>query len=83
MRECHSKHNKMESSKRKHSVPVTEEMQGLLDQFETKSIQTSLNQLEQDVTPIKTSLEKKKPKVSLADLSAKIDIILEYIGRSA
>ena len=73
----------MESSKRKHSVPVTEEMQGLLDQFETKSIQTSLNQLEQDVTTIKTSLEKKKPKVSLADLSAKIDIILEYIGRSA
>ena len=72
----------MESSKRKHTVPVTEEMQGLLDQFETKSIQTSLNQLEQDVTTIKTSLEKKKPKISLADLSAKIDIILEHIGRS-
>ena len=72
----------MESSKRKHTVPVTEEMQGLLDQFETKSIQTSLNQLEQDVTTIKTSLEKKKPKISLADLNAKIDIILEYIGRS-
>ena len=72
----------MESSKRKHTVPVTEEMQGLLDQFETKSIQTSLNQLEQDVTTIKTSLEKKKPKISLADLSAKIDIILDYIGRS-
>ena len=60
---------------------ATEDMQDLLSQFENKSVQSLLDQLEQNVTSIKTNLEKKKPKVSLADLSAKIDIILEYIGR--
>ena len=60
-----------------------ESMQHLLDQFEKneeKSIQTSLDQMGQDISTIKTNLEKKKPKVTLSDLNAKLDIILQYIG---
>ena len=78
------------SSKRTNSDYVTkagEEMQDFLDKFETRkteltqqeSIKNTLEQLEQDVTSIKTSLEKKKPKVTLTEVNDKVDMILEIL----
>ena len=49
-------------------------------QSDQKSIQTSLDEIGQDISHIKSNLEKKKPKVTLGDLNAKLDIILQYIG---
>ena len=60
-----------------------EGMRGILSQFEIpdeKSIQASLDQLGQDICEIKKNTDKKKPKVTLSDLNAKLDIILQYIG---
>ena len=45
-----------------------------------RKIQDTLDQLEQDVTCIKTSLEKRKPKVTLGQLNKKIDTILEILN---
>ena len=60
-----------------------EGMRSILSQFEIpdeKSIQASLDQLGQDICEIKKNTDKKKPKVTLSDLNAKLDIILQYIG---
>ena len=60
-----------------------EGMRGILSQFEIpdeKSIQASLDQLGQDISEIKKNIDKKKPKVTLSDLNAKLDILLQYIG---
>ena len=60
-----------------------EGMRDLLSQFEIpdeKSIQASLDQLGQDISEIKRNTDKKKPKVTLSDLNAKLDIILQYIA---
>ena len=43
------------------------------------SIQTSLDQLGNDISLIKTQLVKKKPKTTLADVSDKVDQILQYL----
>ena len=59
-----------------------DDAQELIFQFpdtDQKSIQTSLNQLGEDISHIKTSLEKKKPKITLVDLNDKLDIILQYL----
>ena len=65
------------------STKAGEEMQDFLGQFETEltheSIKNTLEQLEQDVTSIKTSLEKKKPKVTLGEVNDKVDMILEIL----
>ena len=42
-------------------------------------IQNTLEQLEHDVTSIKTSLEKKRPKVSLSEINGKVNTILEIL----
>ena len=42
-------------------------------------IQTSLDQLGNDISLIKTQLVKKKPKTTLADVSDKVDQILQYL----
>ena len=57
-------------------------MQDILSQFEISdnSIQTSLVQIGHDILDIKEKIEKKKPKVTLADINAKLDIILQYLG---
>ena len=60
-----------------------EGMRDILSQFEIpdeKSIQASLDQLGQDICEIKKNTDKKKPKVTLSDLNAKLDILLQYIG---
>ena len=60
-----------------------EGMRSILSQFEIpdeKSIQASLDQLGQDICEIKKNTDKKKPKVTLSDLNAKLDILLQYIG---
>ena len=60
-----------------------EGMRSILSQFEIpdeKSIQASLDQLGQDICEIKKNSDKKKPKVTLSDLNAKLDILLQYIG---
>ena len=59
-----------------------EGMRDILSQFEIpdeKSIQASLDQLGQDISEIKRNTDK-KPKVTLSDLNAKLDIILQYIA---
>ena len=59
-----------------------EGMRSILSQFEIpdeKSIQASLDQLGQDISEIKRNTDK-KPKVTLSDLNAKLDIILQYIA---
>ena len=43
------------------------------------SIQTSLDQLGNDISLIKTQLVKKKPKTTLADVNDKVDQILQYL----
>ena len=45
----------------------------------TESIQSSLDQLGNDITVIKSQLEKKKTKVSLVEINNKLDQVLEYI----
>ena len=60
-----------------------EGMRDILSQFEVtdeKSIQSSLHQMGQDISDIKRNIDKKKPKVTLSDLNAKLDTILQYIG---
>ena len=60
-----------------------EGMRSILSQFEIpdeKSIQASLDQLGQDISEIKKNIDKKKPKVTLSDLNAKLDTLLQYIG---
>ena len=60
-----------------------EGMRDILSQFEVtdeKSIQSSLHQMGQDISDIKRKIDKKKPKVTLSDLNAKLDTILQYIG---
>ena len=44
-----------------------------------KRIESALEQLEQNVTCIKSSLEKKKPKITLYELNEKIETILEIL----
>ena len=66
-------------------TPEMQEMQDMLTQFpiqdsaEQKTIQTSLEQLEQDVTSIKSTLEQKKPKVTLVQLNNKLDVVIEIL----
>ena len=63
------------------------DMQDFLDQFPTtsysknkeKTLERTLEQLEQDVTCIKSSLEKKRPKVTLSEVNDKVDMILEMV----
>ena len=58
-------------------------MQDILSQFEVSSdnsIQISLNQIGHDISDIKERIDKKKPKVTLADINAKLDIILQHLG---
>ena len=55
---------------------------GLLPQFEQteeSKIQNTLNQLGEDISIIKTNLEKKKPKITLSDISEKLDLIIHYL----
>ena len=72
--------------------PRFDEMQDFLEQYpispvresvespaKQSKIENALEQLEQDVSCIKTSLEKKKPKVSLSQVNDKLDTILEII----
>ena len=45
------------------------------------SIRTSLVQIGHDISDIKEKIDKKrKPPVTLADVNAKLDIILQYLG---
>ena len=63
-----------------------QDMQSFLDQFPvqethiapsvTSKIENVLEQLEQDVTSIKSNLEKKRPKVTISTLNEKVDQIL-------
>ena len=45
----------------------------------TESIQSSLDQLGNDITVIKSQLEKKKTKVTLVEINNKLDQVLQYI----
>ena len=56
-------------------------MQDILSQFEVSdsSIRTSLIQIGHDISEIKEKIEKGKPKVTFADINAKLDIILQYL----
>ena len=63
-------------------------MQNVLDQFPVQEtyeapykIENVLEQLEQDVTCIKTSLEKKRSKVTLSQVNDKVDQILNIIQK--
>ena len=49
------------------------------DGYQQQQIQTSLDQLGNDISLIKTQLVKKKPKTTLADVSDKVDQILQYL----
>ena len=65
---------------------IGKDMQSFLDQFPIQETYTSpslpskiedvLGQLEQDVTSIKANLEKKRSKVTISQLSDKVDQIL-------
>lgn len=60
-------------------------VQSVLDQLAPhfpdpeKSIQSSLYQLGEDISCIKSNLEKKRPKVTIADLNQKLDLILQLL----
>ena len=49
----------------------------------TESIQSSLDQLGNDITSIKSQLEKKKAKVSLTQINNKLDQILQHVSQSS
>ena len=58
-------------------------MQDISSQFELSdnSIRTSLVQIGHDISDIKEKIDRKKPQVTpLADVNAKLDIILQYLG---
>lgn len=79
---------KMETpQKRSRSDDIAgKDMLGFLDQFPVQEthfapsvsskIENVLEQLEQDVTSIKSNLEKKRPKVTISTLNEKVDQIL-------
>jgi len=48
---------------------------------EPKNLQDTLNQIEEDVTMIKTSIEKKKPKITLRELNVKLDTIIAILNK--
>lgn len=48
---------------------------------ETKNLQDTLNQIEEGVTSIKSSMEKKKPKMTLHQLNEKLDMILSILNK--
>ena len=60
-------------------------VQSVLDQLAPhfpdpeKSIQSSLFQLGEDISCIKNNLEKKRPKVTIAELNEKLDLILQLL----
>ena len=65
-----------------------DEMQSFLDQIpisdynvpETCKIEkTRLEKLEQDVTSIRSNLEKKRSKVTLSQLNEKVDLIIQIL----
>ena len=49
--------------------------------MESKNLQDTLNQIEEGVTSIKSSIEKKKPKMTLHQLNDKLDIILSILNK--
>ena len=72
----------------KRSRSTEDEMQSLLDQISVpeyncpescKIEKTRLEKLEQDVSSIRTNLEKKRPKVTLNQLNKKVDLILTIL----
>ena len=52
-----------------------------MNQMEQKNLQDTLQQIEQDVTTIKSSIEQKKPKMTLHQLNAKLDIIISILNK--
>ena len=46
-----------------------------------KNLQDTLNQIEEDVSQIKTSIEKKKPKITLRELNIKLDTIISILNK--
>ena len=46
------------------------------------TIQKSLHQLEEDMITIRGCLEKKRPKITLVDIAAKLDTILAILNRN-
>ena len=50
-------------------------------QVEHKNLQDTLEQIEQDVTTIKSSIVQKKPKMTLHQLNIKLDIIISILNK--
>ena len=61
-------------------------LQNILDSFtpndDPKSLQNTLDQIEQDVTTIMSSIAQKKPKVTLHQLNTKLDFIISILNNS-
>ena len=50
-------------------------------QMEQKNLQQSLQQIEQDVTTIKSSIAQKKPKITLHQINEKLDIVISILNK--
>ena len=74
----------MEAKKFDAIEKVNEEMREFLDQFpvETKYVQRTLVQLENDMTAIRTHLERKPKKCMMIQLDQKLDVILKILTQN-
>ena len=52
-----------------------------MNQLEQKNLQDTLEQIEQDVTTIKSSIVQKKPKMTLHQLNVKLDTIISILNK--
>ena len=63
---------------------ANEEMREFLDQFpvETRDVQRTLVQLENQMTAIRTHLERKPKKCTMIQLNEKLDLILKILTQN-
>ena len=70
------------------AVQQDDGLQNILNSFspvkndDPKSLQNTLDQIEQDVTTIMSSIAQKKPKVTLHQLNTKLDFIISILNNS-
>ena len=62
------------------AMPILDQFPIQDDSQSQRNIQNTLAKLDQDVTAIKTNLEKKRPKVTLKQVNDKLDMILHILS---
>lgn len=64
------------------TMPILDQFPIQDDSQSQRNIQNTLAKLDQDVTIIKTNLEKKRPKITLNQINEKLDMILQILSNT-